>query len=175
MKNFQQNLLIVLAAALCALCVYQWQGQARQRTRIEGLSQLVYDKSIAIRDDTNSIAVLSHQVAQMDAGITGLKDTVRTNEQLIASQRTEINGLEAANAALTNRVAEFQTALAGLESKLKDAYAGIRKQNAALSELVSQRDEFVKKYNDSVKERNEIVAKYNDLVAQVQKQQASGK
>ena len=32
-----------------------------------------------------------------------------------------------------------------------------------------QRDEFVKKYNDSVKDRNDVVTKYNDLVKQLQK------
>ena len=172
MKNFHQNLLIILASALCALCAFQWHSQTRQRNQIESLNQLVNDKNLAIRDATNSLAILNHQVAQMDARITELKGTVETNEQLVAVQRREMNRLQATDESLTNRIAEYQDAVDSLEAKLKEAYAGIRKQNASLAELVAQRDEFVKKYNDSVKERNEIVAKYNDLAAQVEKLQS---
>ena len=57
-----------------------------------------------------------------------------------------------------------------LTAKLKEAYAGIEKQNEAITNLVSQRDDFVKKFNDEVKDRNDVVAKYNDLVKQIQKQ-----
>jgi ABC-type transporter Mla subunit MlaD len=62
-----------------------------------------------------------------------------------------------------------------LESKLKDAYAGLNQQNEAITDLLAQRDDFVKKYNDSMKTQNEIVAKYNDLVSRLQKQQDSPK
>jgi hypothetical protein len=55
-----------------------------------------------------------------------------------------------------------------LESKLKDAYAGIEKQNAAITNLVAERDGLVLKYNNEVKDRNDIVAKYNQLAKQVQ-------
>jgi len=34
MKNLQQNLLILLAMALCGLCVYQWHVQTLQRDEI---------------------------------------------------------------------------------------------------------------------------------------------
>ena len=58
------------------------------------------------------------------------------------------------------------------EAKLKDAYAGIEKQNEALTNLVAQRDDLVQKYNDEVKDRNDIVAKYNDLAKQFEKLQS---
>jgi chromosome segregation ATPase len=174
MKNFQQNLFIVLAIALCSLCAYQWYGQTQQRTQMNGLNQLIYQKSAAIRDYTNSIATMNNEVAQMDAEITSLKGTVKTNEQQMAAQRNEINRLEADGEALTNQVAEYKLDLETLQAKLKDAYDGIKKQNEMLKGVVAQRDKFVQKYNDSVKERNDIVAKYNALVDQVQKAQAGG-
>ena len=62
MKNFQQNLLIVLALALCGLCAYQWYEQTIQREEITTLNGMVYDKNAAIQDATNSIATLNHQV-----------------------------------------------------------------------------------------------------------------
>jgi uncharacterized coiled-coil DUF342 family protein len=58
---------------------------------------------------------------------------------------------------------------------LKEAYEGIARQNESLTNLVAQRDEFVKKFNDSVNDRNDIVAKYNELAAQIEKLQSPDK
>ena len=58
---------------------------------------------------------------------------------------------------------------------MKDAYADLQKQNDSLTNLVAQRDEFVKKYNDEVQDRNNVVAKYNDLATQMEKLQAGPK
>jgi len=175
-KTFQQNLLIVLALALCVLCVYQWYGQTLERKQIEGLNQVLYQKSLAIQSYTNSIATMDQQIAQMDAHITELKDTAKTNALLLAAQKREVTRLQSANEGLTNAVAEYKKGVDSLEAKLKEAYDGIQKQNQALKELAAQRDDFVKKYNDATTERNDVVTKYNDLVKQVEKlQNASAK
>ena len=172
MKNFQQNLLIVLAIALCGLCVYQWYGQTVQRRQIQTLNQTVYDKSLAIRDYTNSIATMNHQIDQMSDEIMALKTSVKTNEEIVTSQKRQIEQLQYANDVMTNQVAQYKQTESTLENKLKEAYDGIKKQNASIKELVSQRDELVKKYNDSVKDRNDIVSKYNELAGQVKKMQS---
>src|SRR5580698_11072448 len=97
MKNFQQNLLIILALALCGLCAFQWYEQTVQRNEITTMNGVVYQKNIAIRDATNSIAVLNHQIEQMDASLTEIKSNAATNEQLVASQKTEITMLQFSN------------------------------------------------------------------------------
>jgi chromosome segregation ATPase len=171
MKNFQQNLLIILALGLCALCVWQWYGQALQRERIESLNHVLFEKDKAIEGYTNSLATLSRQIAEMDSHLTELRASAKTNEQLIVSQKRQISRLGLENDMLTNQIAQYTNAVSTLESKLKDAYAGIEKQNTAIKELTTQRDEFVQKLNASVKDRNDIVAKYNDLVKQMKKQQ----
>ena len=173
MKNFQQNLFIIVALSLCGLCVYQWYGQTLQRNDIQKLEQTVYDQSAAIQGYTNSIKSMDRQIAQMDARITELKAGAKTNADFVITQRREINRLQATADGLTNQVGEYKLAVDSLQGKLKDAYGGIQKQNEAMKELVAQRDEFVKKLNDSVKERNDIVNKYNDLVSQVEKNQTS--
>jgi len=174
MKNFQQNLLIVLALSLCGLCVFQWYGQTRQRNEIGQLNQIANDKSETIRDLTNSVAAMQHQISQMDGRITELKDTVKTNNETILEQKRALNKLEAEGEALTNQIAEYKKALDTVEGRLKDAYDGIKKQNDAIAELTAQRDEYVKKYNDTVTDRNEIVKKYNELAARIEKQQPGG-
>jgi len=171
MKNFQQNLLIVLALGLCGLCVYQWYAQTVQRTEIQSLNQMVYDRDAVIQGDTNSLANLNAEVARMDASLSDLKATAATNEQLAASEKTEIIQLQFDNENLTNEVAQYTTAVAQLTAKLKDAYAGIEQQNQAITNLLSQRDDLAKKYNAEVQDRNDVVAKYNDLVKQMGKSQ----
>ncbi len=173
MKHFQQNLLIVLALALCGLCIFQWRGQTAQRIEIEKLSQTVNEKTAAICDCTNSIQTMDRQIALMDARLSELKAVAKTNDDTVASQKIEIHRLLAVGDGLTNQLAEYKSAADMLQSRLKDAYEGIKKQNDAIKELVAQRDEFVKKLNDSVKDRNDVVAKYNSLVDQVNKQQSN--
>ena len=173
MKTFQQNLLIMVALSLCGLCVYQWYGQTLQRNEIQKLEQTVYDKSAAIQGYTNSIRTMDRQIAQMDARLTALKGEVKTNADLIISQRRELNRSQITAEGLTNQITEYQGAVTNLQWKLKEAYDGIQKQNQAMKELVAQRDEFVKKFNDEVKDRNDVVNKYNDLVRQVEKNQAA--
>ena len=175
MKNFQQNLLIILALALCGLCAWQWYEQTIQRDEIGTLNGIVYQKNADIQNDTNSIAVLNHQIEQMDARITEIKSAAATNEQLVVSQKREISRLDFNNLNLTNEVNQYKQVVETLQSKLKDAYADIGKQNGTITNLVAQRDDFVKKFNDSVKDRNDVVAKYNELVGQVQKQQSGSK
>jgi len=175
MKNFQVNLLIVLALALCGLCAWQWYEQTVQRDAIETQNRLLYDRNAAIQGYTNSIATLNHQVAQMDSRITEIKAAAATNEQILISQKADIVTLQFANLNLTNEITQYKAALDTLEAKLKEAYAGIEKQNGAITNLLTQRNDLLQKYNDEVKDRNEVVAKYNDLAKQVEKLQSGAK
>ncbi len=173
MKGFQQNLLILVALSLCGLCVYQWQGQTVQRNAIQKLERMVYEKAAAIQGYTNSITAMDGQIAQMDARLTQLKGEAKTNAELVITQRRELSRLQATADGLTNQIAAYKSAVESLQGKLKEAYDGIQKQNAAMKTLVAQRDEFVAKFNESVKARNDIVAKYNQLAAQVEKSQGA--
>ena len=169
MKNFQVNLLIVLALGLCGLCAWQWYEQTVQRDEIQTLNRMVYDRDASIQNYTNSIATLNHQVNQMDASLTEIKAAAATNEQLVISQKAEITQLQFANNNFTNQIAQYKAGVDALEAKLKEAYVGIDKQNGAISNLVAQRNDLAQKYNDEVKDRNDIVAKYNELAKQVEK------
>ena len=172
MKAFQQNLLIALALSLCALCAFQWYGQARQRNQLDQLTDLYNQKTAAVQEYTNSIRNLEHEVGQMDASITELKGTTKSNDETILSQRGELSRLAAESAVLTNEIAQYKQALDTAQAKLKEAYDGIGKQNDAIKELTAQRDDFLKKYNDSVTDRNQIVNKYNELAARFEKLQS---
>ncbi len=171
MKIFQVNLLIVLALGLCGLCAWQWYEQTVQRSEIQILNRMVYDRNAAIQDDTNAIATLNHQVNQMDARLTEVKAAAATNEQLVISEKAEIAQLRFANGNLTNGIMQYKQAVDALEAKLKAIYAGVDQQNEAISNLIAQRNDFVQKFNDEVKDRNAIVEKYNELANRIRKQQ----
>jgi len=173
MKNFQQNLLVILAIGLCGLCAYQWYYQTVQRSELQHLNQVTYEKSVAIRDYTNSIATLNHQISQMDSNLTELRSAARTNAETMAAQKRELGRLQTVSDGLSNELSQYKDAVGTLTNKLAEAYAGIEKQNAALKDLATQRDDFVQKYNDEVKDRNNVVSNYNALAAQVQKMQES--
>jgi chromosome segregation ATPase len=173
MKNFQQNLLIAVALSLCGLCVYQWYGQTVQRNEIQKLEQSVYEKSAAIQGYTNSIRTMDRQIAQMDTRLTELQMEAKANTDLLLSQRRELNQQRIVAEVLTNELTEYKSATTNLQTRLKEAYEGIQKQNQAIKELVAQRDELVKKYNNEVKDRNDVVNKYNELVRRVEQSQAA--
>ena len=168
MKHFQQNLLIVLALGLCGLCAWQWYAQTVQRTTIGQLNQMVYDRNASIQNYTNSITTLNGQVAEMDGRISGLAATVATNEQVMTSQKAQITQLQFNNDDYTNEIAQYKVAVDALESRLKDANENIDKQNVAITNLLSQRNDLVIRYDELATNRNDIVAKYNQLVKQAE-------
>lgn len=171
MKKFQQNLLVILSLALCGLCAFQWYEQTQQRNDITTLNRMVYQKNLTIQSATNSVSQLSHQVEQMDASLTRVKTEAVTNAQLVARQKIQIAQLHFYAAGLTNEISQYKAAVTNLESKLKTVFAGIEKQNSAITNLIAQRDVLVKKYNDAVTDRNNIVVKYNELAKRIRQQQ----
>ncbi|MBU6411276.1 MAG: hypothetical protein KGR98_12900, partial [Verrucomicrobia bacterium] len=114
MKNFQVNLFIVLALCFCGLCAWQWYEQTVQRTTIQSLNRMVYDRDAVIQNDTNSIATLNHQVNEMDASLAEMKAEAGTNRQLIASQKTKITQLQFENENFTNEIAQYKAGVDAL-------------------------------------------------------------
>jgi chromosome segregation ATPase len=168
MKNFQQNLLIVVALGLCGLCAWQWYAQTIQRDTIQDLNKMVYDRNVEIQGYTNSIARLNAKVSEMDVHMMALAATLATNEQMMASQEVQIAQLQFQHGNDTNEIAQYKTAVDTLDSRLKDAYADLEKQNETITNLVSARDDLVQKYDSLATNRNDIVLKYNALVKQVE-------
>ena len=70
MKNFQPNLLIVLALGLCGACAWQWYLQSVQLNKIEGLNQVIFQKSSDIQGYTNSIKTMDAEISQLHDRIT---------------------------------------------------------------------------------------------------------
>jgi chromosome segregation ATPase len=174
MKNFQQNLFVVLAVGLCALCAWQWYVQTALHTAGERLQEKVYKQSVAIQDFTNTIKNMDAEIAGQSARIAELKQAAMTNAQAAVAQKREIVRLQMAGNTMSNEIVQYKNAVDELEAKLKAAYDGVKKQNDAIKQLVAERDDAIKKYNDSIKDRNALAEKYNALVDRFNKLQAAG-
>jgi len=166
MKNPLQSLLIVFAIGLCGLCTWQWFSQMRQQNQLNALAQSNYDQTVAIQGYTNSLNAADHEIAQLDARLTELRDGLKSNTAVLFAVRADHNRLTA--------VAEqYSNAVVVLESQLKQANEIIHQQNAGVKHLVQERDEYVSRLNQSIKDRNALVTQYNALVKQVEVLQAA--
>ena len=166
MKNPLQSLLIIFALALCGLCTWQWYSQVLQQKQMNALAQTDYDQTVAIQGYTNSINAMDHQIAQMDARLTELRDAINSNNAVTFALRQD-------NSRLSSLADQYSNAVAVLEGRIAQVNDSIRRQNEAVKSLVQERDEYVNRLNDSIKEHNEIVTKYNALVKQVEQMQAA--
>jgi chromosome segregation ATPase len=166
MKNFQRNLFIVLAIALCGTCAYQWYLQSVQLNTIEKLNQVIYQKSSDIQGYTNSIKNMDAEISQLHDRVTELKQAAVSNDQWAVTEKREVARLQSDGDLMTNELVEYKSAVDSLTNKLQQAYDGEK-------ELLAQRNEFVKKLNDSITSQNDLTAKYNALVDRINKLQAT--
>lgn len=166
MKNFQRNLFIVLAIALCGTCVCQWYMQAIQSQTLDERNKSITAQAAQIQDLTNSVKHAEDEVNQFQSRIVELKREIQTNNEWAAAERTEVARLKSAGDLMTNEIIQYKAAVEQLEAKLKEAYKGEK-------ELAAQRDDFVKKLNESIKARNELTGQYNALVDRFNKLQAA--
>jgi len=174
MKNLHMNLLVALALGLCVLCAWQWYIQVQQHRSAQQLNDIIFRQSSEIQGYTNRVKIMDAEIAGLSARVAELKQGAMTNAQTALVQQREILRLQATGGALSNEIAQYKDATDKLEARLKEAYQGIEKQNDAIKQLAAERDDAIKKCNESMKERNALVEKYNDLVDRFKKLQDAG-
>jgi chromosome segregation ATPase len=174
MKNFLQNLLMILALGLCALCAWQWYVQTVLHNQGEVLQETISQQAAEIQDDTNKIKNMDAEIAGLSTRVNELKRAALTNEQMALEQKREILRLDKSSEVMSNEIVQYKDIVDKLEARLKEASEGITKQNEAIQKVVVERDDAIKKYNDSIKERNALAEKYNSLVERFNKLQAGG-
>jgi chromosome segregation ATPase len=177
MKSFQQNLLIALALALCALCVWQWHFQTVQRGWLDDRNHEIAARDTKIEGYTNSLDKMNGQITRMDQTVAGLNSNLeaalKTNSEFIIQLKRQAARVGASNDTLLSDIAQYTNAIATLQSNLDTAYAGIKKQNTVVEELVTNRDYFVQKYTNTVTLYNDLVGKYTNALDRINQLQAA--
>ena len=173
MKNLLQNLLVILAFGLCALCAWQWYVQTQLHIQGETLQKTIFKQEAEIQVLTNSIKNSDAEIAGLSIRVNELKQAAMTNDQAALEQKREIMRLNLSSGVLSNEISQYKVIVDKLEAKLKEASEGIEKQNESFKKLLAERDEAIQKYNDSMKDRNALAEKYNALVERFNKLQAA--
>src|SRR5439155_11947077 len=76
MKNFLQNLLMFLALCLCGLVACQWVRETDLRKRLQGLTDVVHDKSEPILNLEASVRHGRDEIQRLDRLRKQLEQTV---------------------------------------------------------------------------------------------------
>ena len=177
MKNFQQNLLMALAFALCGLCVWQWYFQTVQRSRLAEQNKVISKMETAIEEYTNRLDKMNQDITLKEQSLVKLNDdfkqALKTNTEFIILQKREAARLGASNDALLSDLSQYSNAVATLQSNLDTAYDGIKKQNAVVEQLVTNRDYFLQKYTNTVNLFNDLAGKYTNVVDRLNKLQSA--
>jgi chromosome segregation ATPase len=177
MKNFQQNLLMTLAFALCALCAWQWHFATVQRVRLGDREQEISRMDTAIQGYTNDLEKAKQQVTRLEESLAGLngdlRQALKTNSEIAIQQKREIARLGANNDTLMSELIQYTNAVAALQSNLDTAYDEVKKRDAIMGQLAAMRDEYIQKYTNTVNQYNELVSKYTNVVDRLTKLQSA--
>ena len=178
MKRLLTTLLILIALGLCAVCVVQWQREARLRGHITDLVKRLEAENAArveaerkVREYEKEIERLTELRAEVEAKLVEVTrdynelsaDSVARGITIAVYMRELMqvrHGLEATQLAFgkgAEALKEHNTAVSGQNSV-------IEKQNELLKQLARERDTAIEKLNARTLEFNEVVEKYNKLV-----------
>ncbi len=161
MKTFLQNLLIFFALALCGLISYQWVRETQLRKDYQSLTDQMHDESQQVIDLKAGVKRDEIEIQRLDGLKNQLTQTVRTNENIIASLNHDLdratNDLERAQ----NQVTAYKEALKTANDRLLKQNEDIKKQNEEIVKVSEERNNFAKKLNTVTTQYNELAQKWN--------------
>ena len=177
MKRLLITLLVLISLGLCAVCVVQWQREARLRghitdlvKRLEAENALRIEAERKVREYEKEIARLTELRAEVEAKLVEVtreyndlsNDSVARGIVIAVYMRELMqvqSGLQATQLAFgkgAEALKEHNAAVTGQNS-------AIEKQNELLKQLARERDAAIEKLNARTREFNEVVEKYNKL------------
>lgn len=180
MKRLLITLLVLISLGLCAVCVVQWQREARLRghitdlvKRLEAENALRIEAERKVREYEKEIERLTELRAEVEAKLVEVtreyndlsNDSVARGIVIAVYMRELMqvqSGLQATQLAFgkgAEALKEHNAAVTGQNS-------AIEKQNELLKQLARERDAAIEKLNARTREFNEVVEKYNKLSKQ---------
>jgi len=177
MKRLLNTLLVVISLGLCAVCMVQWQREARLRghildlvKRLEAENTLRIEAERKVREYEKEIARLTELRAEVEARLVEVSreynnlsaDSVARGISIAIYMREVAqmqHGLEATQRAF-GKEAE---AIKSHNSVVTTQNSAMEKQNELLKQLAEERNDAIAKLNARTREFNELVEKYNKL------------
>ena len=177
MKRLLTTLLVVISLGLCAVCIVQWQREARLRghildlvKRLEAENNLRIEAERKVREYEKEIARLTELRAEVEAKLVEVSreyndlsaDSVARGITIAIYMRELMqmqHGLEATQLAF----GKGTEALKSHNSVVTSQNSAMEKQNELLKQLVEERTDAISKLNARTREFNDLVEKYNKL------------
>lgn len=159
MKNFQQNLMVLLSLCLCGLSAFQWVRESRLQQKFKTLAGEVPVKAAAIQTIEGQLKRAKTEIERLDKLKTELTATINSN-------RAEILRLTAELERSQKQVEADKTAIIRANESIQTQNNTTTKQNELMKKLAAERNEAVEKFNKLAADYNELAKKWNELQEQ---------
>ncbi len=180
MKRLLITLLILTSLGLCAVCVVQWQREARLRghitdlvKRLEAENALRVEAERKVREYEKEIERLTELRAEVEAKLVEVTreyndlsaDSVARGITIAVYMR-ELMQVQANFAAAQSALGKGGNVMKEHSAAITAQNSAIEKQNEMLKQLAKERDAAIEKLNVRTREFNEVAEKYNKLSKQ---------
>jgi chromosome segregation ATPase len=155
MKNFLQNLLMVLSLCLCVLVALQWHREAALRKELQKLSDGLHDEREATAGLQKRLRIAEDEVNRLGASRSEVMQMSESNRLELGALKKQ---LEEAGAELDH----LREQTASYKSALQQANERINEQNVRLQKLADERNDAVLKYKKLVDEYTNLVKIWNE-------------
>lgn len=174
MRKVLENLLIVLALGLCALCTYQWYRESHLRRQSEVMSKEIFDKKEAIQGLEDRLKRSEAEVLRLEDLKAQLTDTIKTNRQELATLTKYSEKLERDAESLKTQVQAYKETVEQANASIRKQNEDIKKQNEIIKQLSEEKNAVVMKYNEVVNQYNDLVKQFEQYQKDVQSAQKQG-
>jgi chromosome segregation ATPase len=162
MKSWLQNLLIVIALALCVVIALQGHQQSQRLKDLQTRQNTIDSQEEQIRDLNGVVKSRNEEIQRLEGIKATLTELVKSNRTEITRLRQDLDKADAEIARQLKQVGDFKAALEQANESIKQQNETIKQQNEQLVKLAAERNEFVEKYNKLAVEFNDLVKKWND-------------
>ena len=163
MRNFLQNLLLLLALALCGLVAVQWHREARLRANGQTLTDDLQRQRAKSQELDASVRQLEAEILRLSGLRKEATAALETNQTEVARLKLQLQKRETELEQLAKQADVYKAAL-------ERANGSIKSQNEELQKLGAERNEVVAKFNRLVADYNLLVKQWNEQQEQLSQQ-----
>lgn len=161
MKDFLQNLLVLLAVCLCALVAFQWVKEVRLKRRIEELGGAAQSRAEAIRTLETKLANHAGEIQRLEALRSGADGILKSNSLELSSMAAALGKARAELGGARQEIAGLRKAVGLANTNILTQNETIRRQNERLLQLAEERNRALSNYHILAGEFGVLAEKWN--------------
>lgn len=169
MSKFLPNLVMVLAFALCGLCVYQWNREVALRNDMARMNDDIYTKKETIQGLESNLRKSTDDISRLEQVRKDLTETRIANEKKIDNLTAEIEKVIRQKESSQEQLDTYKKALDTANESIRKQNEDIKRQNDIIQDVAKQRNEKTAELAKMVEDYNKVVKDYNKLVEDVNK------